>query len=373
MDVPTLERWQKLLQEEINWDYLLQIARRHKLMPLLYWHLHQTNPAIVPPSIWQQLQQYFDESCERNQFLTVELLNLLSLFERHSILAIPYKGSALSIEAYGDLSLRLFRDIDLLVHPQDLKKSKKLLIDNGYILVSELFWENDFRSQDGRIVIDLHREITPKFFSFSFEFDDFRQRLKTILINNTPVLSFSTEDLILILCVYLARDCWQKKEKLVQVCDIAELIRTYPSINWGWLVQKSAELGSQRMLFLGLFLAKELCDIHLPDKVLEQIKADPMITSLAMQVCQWFFKEDAPDLGLERKLFYLKVRERLQDIIVHIPYLVEYSVTPSKTDQDFLFLPDSISFLYYLVRPIRLITQSVMRLFDRFFNNIFQN
>jgi len=51
-----------------------------------------------------------------NFFLTKELLELLTLFEAHCIPASPYKGPALAIMAYGNLALRQFSDLNILVH-----------------------------------------------------------------------------------------------------------------------------------------------------------------------------------------------------------------------------------------------------------------
>lgn len=367
IDFATVERLKTLLQENINWEYLIDIAIQHGVMPLLYWNLNKNCPEKVPDITLRQLRDKFEANAGSNLFLTGELLKLLELFASHDIPAIPFKGAALTASAYGNLAFRQFSDLDILVHKQDTRKAKELLIFYGYQLTSELFWENQFISEDGRVNIDLHRQITPRFFSFSLNFDELWKRLQPVSLTGASVLTLSPEDSLLILCVYLARDCWQHQERLIQICDIAELLRTYQEqIDWEQLLKQATELGSQRMLFLGLFLAHTLLEAAIPEEIWQKIQVDSVVQFLAVQVCDWLFLTDnISDLGLERKLFYIRVRERRQDIIPHFPYLIGYWITPSQTDRDFFPLPDSLSFLYYLVRQLRLVGQYGLRLFKR--------
>jgi hypothetical protein len=44
---------------------------------------------------------------------------------------VPFKGPALAVQAYGDLSLRQYDDLDLLIHEADVPRAYQLLIANG--------------------------------------------------------------------------------------------------------------------------------------------------------------------------------------------------------------------------------------------------
>lgn len=367
IDPQTVDRIKKLLQEEdLDWTYLIQTGCQHCVIPLLYFSINNTCSEAVPLSIISQLRQDFHANFVQNIFFTKKLLKILDLFAANNIRAIPFKGPVLAVSVYGNLAFRQFCDLDILVHKQDIRKAKELLISQGYRLTSELFWQNEFVSQDGRFNIDLHRAITPRYFSFSLDFDGLWERLQPVSLTGKTVPNLSPEDLLLILCVYLVRDCWQKQERLIQICDIAELLRAFEGLDWRWIIEQATRLGSKRILFLGLLLAHNLLEAELPEEILQRIQADSVVKSLAAQVREWLFCEtDTSNFGLDRKLFYVKVRERLQDIIPHFPYFLDYWITPSQTDCDFFPLPDYLSFLYYLVRQIRLIGQYGVRLFKR--------
>jgi len=45
---------------------------------------------------------------------------------------IPYKGPTLALAVYGNLALREFTDLDILVQTQNVRQAAELLKDRGY-------------------------------------------------------------------------------------------------------------------------------------------------------------------------------------------------------------------------------------------------
>ena len=131
-DAERSERIGALLQHDLDWEYLLPMAQRHALVPMLFRHLNTIGPEAVPSAPWQQLRQRFHSNARHNLFLTGELLKLLRLLATHNIPAIPFKGPVLAVAVYGDLALRQFVDLDLLVQPQAVLQVKALLHTLGY-------------------------------------------------------------------------------------------------------------------------------------------------------------------------------------------------------------------------------------------------
>ncbi len=67
-----------------------------------------------------------------NILLTHELQKLLALFADNDVRAVPYKGPALALQLYGNVALRQFSDLDILVHPRDVLRARDLLLAEGY-------------------------------------------------------------------------------------------------------------------------------------------------------------------------------------------------------------------------------------------------
>jgi len=359
-------RVETLLKEDIDWNYVLEIAGRHGVMPLLYWNLNAICPEAVPKPILDQLREYFQRNAQINMLMAGELLKLLNLFKANGISAVPYKGPALAATIYGNLALRpRFLDLDILVREQDVLKAKDLLLSQGYrpgyeltprqeMVLLQASHEYPFVNDDNKVAVELHWKITSRHFSFSLDHERLWKRVEPRRLAGEEVLTFSPEDLLLILCVHGAKHCWRVLE---WICGVAELIRTNESLKWTQVIDQAKGTGSERMLFLGLFLASDLLGASLPGDVAQRVKADLAVRALAVQVREQLFrKADSPPGPLDpksfkKRLFHLRARERLQDRVRHCMHLV---VSPTPWDWG-LSLPAALFLFNYVLRPIRLI------------------
>lgn len=323
-DSAIVERIRALLREDIDWAYLTHTALQHGVMPLLYRSLYTTCPEAVPGAILDQLRGHFYANALRNFFLTRELLRLLKLFEAHGIPAIPYKGPVLAASVYGDLALRQFGDLDILVYQRDVPRAKDLLISQGYRLRGlrtsaqeeaslQVRHHYLFVSDDGRVTVELHWRIMERHFPFPLDPERLWERIEWVSLAGAMVRHFLPEDLLLILCVHGSKPwhCWQR---LGWICDVAELIRVHQGLDWGRVMAQAGRLGSERRLFLGLCLARDLLGTALPEEVRQRMQADPVVKSLAAQVCERLFREaDDPPGGFAEFRFHLRAIERRQD------------------------------------------------------------
>lgn len=236
------------------------------MLSLLYSNLKALCPDAVPEATLNELQDHFNTNAARNLFVTHELLILLDLFDRHGIQAIPFKGPTLAASAYGDLCLRTFGDLDILVRKQDVLVAEDLLISQGYCpkppiesasKTDDLEWMNadSFVSEDRRIGIDLHWEIAEKFYFLPLDTERFWEHVYPVSLIGTTVHSFSIETMLLILCVQGAKDGWKS---LKHICDVAELLRVPRPIDWKGLMEQCSRAGAKRIVALGLLLANEV-------------------------------------------------------------------------------------------------------------------
>ena len=379
IDPITAKRIKALVKEDLKWDYLIQTAASHNVIPLLYQSLNKICPEAVAKITLNQLRNKFLVNYAHNICLAKELLKLLNLLKKYGIPAIPFKGPVLAASVYSNLALREFCDLDILVREQDFLQAIEILSQNEYqptdkrwllsdtqYAASQLY-SNEYSlvSHDGEIHLDLHHRIIAKqYFSVEIDFEYWWQRLEPVSMLNTTVLNFQPEDLLLILCVHGSKHLWSR---LGWLCDIAELIRLYQEIDWVKLMEKSRSWGCERMLLLSLFLANNLLGVELPLIVHQRIQADPESQSLAKQVLnQLFYNPNGEIEGLvnNKLIFNFRMIERPQD---KIRYCVHYLfwrwgwlsiwrlITPTFQDRDFFPLHNNFYFLYYLIRPVRLV------------------
>ena len=296
LDDVAVERLLALLQHTLDWVWLLGAAEQNGMAPLLYWHLNRLAPAAVPGAVLDDLRQRFLANARRTLLLTGELLRLLPLFAGHGIRAIPFKGPTLAAYAYGNVALRHFMDLDLLIAPADLPRARQLLAAEGYR--SELSLAPDqedaylasigqlpFVTEGGTCLVELHARIAPRAFHFPLGPERLWARLRPLSLGGREIHTLAGEDLLLVLCAHGAKHLWAS---LGWVCDVAELLRAGPAMNWAAVMEEARSLRCVRILLLGLVLAHDLLQAPMPEDLLGQART-PTLRALAAQACRQMF------------------------------------------------------------------------------------
>jgi Uncharacterised nucleotidyltransferase len=383
----TAERMKALIHQGIDWVGLLEQADQHSLGVLLYHCLRDTCSELVPSEILSQLRTDYYYNVLRTMGLSTELLKLLELFEQHHTPVVAFKGPILAAIAYGDIALRSFDDLDLLVQWQDYLKPRSLLLVHGYqphdhldeypaeidcIKASQDFGEYMMcRDADG-ICIDIHGRLASiNSFFLTADFSCFWDRLQPITLVNQTVLSFCPEDLLLYLCVSGVRDGWIS---LRSICDVAEVIRSHPLLDWVQVSREAKKLRIERMLFLGLTLANQILDVELPSEVWQWAIADAKAQKLARQVKQQIMGERegfGTTPSIEKFRFYLAAMqgwdEKLKFCLGLVQRAIRLSVKPNLKDHALLPLPPAFHGLYYFLRPVRLLKDHGIHVFKLIF------
>jgi len=120
-----------LAARNFGWDLAVRIATWHAVAPIMYRVL-SVCPESVPPAILADLRQRFRVNTMRNTYLARELVRITNGLSEKGVRAMALKGPVLAQAAYGDLGLRQFVDLDILVHPSDLGMTREVLASSGY-------------------------------------------------------------------------------------------------------------------------------------------------------------------------------------------------------------------------------------------------
>jgi hypothetical protein len=362
-----------LLQADTDWEYVLRMALRHRMVPLMYWHLSEDSLDTVPEHILGWLQDRFHANRLRNLLLAGELLKLLGELEAYGISAIPYKGPVLAASAYGDLALREFGDLDVLIHKKDVLRAREILTSLGYEPrhrmtstqeAASLQYDRQypFVRDDGSIV-ELHWTPAPRAVSYFLSPEQFWGNTRRVRLGGGTVSTFGPEDTILVLCVHGSSHLW---ERLSWICDVAELVQASADLNWELLVERAEAYKVKRMLHLGLFLTSNLLDVVLPEKILREVRADQVVQRLAAQVRGHLFSENRHSYQAfepaTRWRFHLRMIERSCD---KLRYCIHRATTPTQDDWELMPLPVALFPCYRLLRPIRLSGAAGRRSADR--------
>lgn len=356
---PDAPRIRALATAGINWHAFLDLAARHRVRPLVYKTLRSTCWESIPKNVqgeWEDVYRLFTGG---NLFLAAELLRVIAEFDSAKIPVAAMKGAVIAAMAYGDLALREYEDIDLLIAETDFSRAVDLLKQLGY----QPFWkysdhkvlqflrhvgEYTLTNSARRATIDLHWRVSTKAAALSPSLSDFPSGLQPLSFAGKNILSFAPEDLPLYLT---AQGGWDKWSDLRRICDLAEFLRRFPEIDWEKPMHTAERLGGLRSMLTGLSLSSAMLGAEIPAPALRRIRADVLVPRLADQAIRELQSEPTSREAVRRYLFQLKAKKGLAGKIA-----LAYSILVDRTPHDgnWIMLPRPLWWLYVLLRPLRM-------------------
>ena len=368
---PMRDRILELVRGPLDWTNLVALAERHGLRPLLHRHIESLAPDAVPPPIFKLLWAWTERTRSRNRAMAKELLRLLALLDAKGIPALPYKGPALAVSIYGDLALREFGDLDVLVRQEDMPGAIALLIEQGLepayalrpvdqaeLIHSPLHYHLALIHPVSSLMVELHWMTDLDFPVEAMSQRCWWTRTPELALEQGRVRAFTAPELLLILCLHGSKHHWMSLGWLV---DVAELIRQHPDMRWECVLQHARTHGCARRLALGLHLADLLLDAPVPSRVLQRIANISAIHRLSGEVMRNLF--DAQSTGKGR-LAALRLDLALYDARrLRWRHLLRVIFAPSIKEWLWWRRYRGLQFLAYPARIIRLACRSASAIF----------
>lgn len=340
------------IQRVESWDQLIGAAEYHGLVPLLAAGVLSGRTDHVPPEVWQRLRAAQIDASMREMYHSTKLGAVLGILQRAGVSVVPLKGPRLGELLYVEPGTRPSSDLDLLVHERDVDKVLQVLQVEGYQLreylahlpASKLVnWATEVSLYPSAgIPLDLHWRLAPRDYPFQLSVDLLWQS--------------SAEGLMLYLCVHGTKHQWMR---LIWLSDIARLVQM--GLNWERLQALAAETRCERPLRLGLLLAHDLLGSDLPEEVLEECRAEPIVVELAQDLVERLSDAVPGDpQGWETTIFTVRLAERWWDKVRHFAALLR---APTEAELRMIQLPPALFPLYYPIRAVRLAGRSMLRRF----------
>lgn len=367
-DLDTREELATLFDGQVDWGRLVTAARYHRFIPFLFTFLKSVPEPRLEPGILEEIERLFHRTVKWNMLVTAELLFLADNLHDGGIPVIPLKGPVLSQLLYGNISQREFDDLDILIRREDFKKTKEVLMALGYqpeqmanpvqdSLVTRSRHHFQFYNPGSACVVEVHWEISPRIYSFNLDMAEVWNRVKPLTLSGRDLACLSPEDTLLILCEHGTRHYWKR---LLWIADLARLVE-WNGLDWPWVLQQSRNIGSERVLLLGISLAETVFHANSPPLVSQRIQDDPEVRKLTLRILGEIFSGRAvfspvsspdgiPDITEE--LLYLQARERFRD---RMRYYLRRGTSPTREDLDSYILPGFLSPLYPVIRIGRMI------------------
>jgi hypothetical protein len=346
-----------------DWNGFIHLAEHHGVLALVAGDV--LDRSEVPVEIKQSLHSFYATNVKRSLWLAAELTAILDHFAKKGVSAIPYKGPVLAQSAYGNLALRTFHDLDLLIPPAQFAPAKNALAEIGFDPSQALSppverfymrtgYERSFDGAAGRNMVELQWDLLPRFYAVDcsaagMSVDALLARSGRISLGAAEVPCLSPEDSLLALCLHAAKHLWAR---LIWVADISATLRSV-EIDFDAVAHRARAMGITRIVAVSLRLAEQLLHAQLPDAARQLITRHPEELILTNEFVARLTRSATYDF--ESADYFLKIRRLRERPSDRWRYLWRLLWTPGPGELAAIKLPEPLFPLYRVVRLGRLL------------------
>jgi hypothetical protein len=274
-----------------DWGKVIRYAQQHGLTLQLCQKLEETSLSLAPPAS-ELVKCDVRRIAYQNLFLTAELLRVMQAFVAENIAAIPYKGPVLAASTYGDLGMRSFCDLDILVSEKDVARVLKIMPELGYREEFSLTpaqekeylcstCEYNFHHDSNQIWVEIHWHVIPPRFGMTFDFDRLWYRAGFLSVGGSELRVLSREDELMVLSVHGFKHLW---DCLKWVCDVANLLSAPEELDWSYILSEADRIGAMRVVLVAASLANQMFQSCLPEPIRLRLEDDSAAVSIAREI-----------------------------------------------------------------------------------------
>jgi len=342
----------QMLEEGIDWTAFVRKTVAHGLAGLAGHTLARLAPDAVPGDIRAAFQAFIEQTRKSNQVLVDELAQLIGSLADRGVETIPFKGPVLAKQAFGDLGLRGFRDLDLLIRDRDRDETVRILCERGYERQGKLT-EAQFRLihrlqgqeimfKPGIAAVEPHTRLTSLKMALDIDYEGLWRRARRENIFGHQMLSFAPEDTLLVLAIHGGKELWWD---IKWACDIADFIAAHPGLDWNAIATRARKQGCYRMLLVATSLARHQLGAQVPDFIATAETSDPAVEQITGRIlARW--EADDPGGPPSNKTLSMDRLNLHDGLIRRISYVVRTLFLPGPQHVPLATLPEALNFAY---------------------------
>jgi hypothetical protein len=261
-------------------DRIWNLSLTHGVAPLLHNALRRAASPITASGAGD-LHALRRANMVRGTLALRQRDEVLSILQREGIPVLTLKGAALANTWYGDMSLRPFIDIDLLVPREKVRHARELLLQAGYEEGPNPGADHHLPPLirlDRPCFIELHYDLTRLAHCFQPSFDDLYSRSMTLpSARDVSVRTLSAEDTLIHLCLHaLAHIDHDHGWQLRHLCDLSRHIDAF-TIDWVSYRKRARSLGVEAGCAAVLALGHIVAGAKVADEYLDRVTGTELL------------------------------------------------------------------------------------------------
>lgn len=284
---------QRLAADVGDWERVVALTAAHRVEGLVHHAVHSAG-IDTPVGVAAQIAAMAEEVKRKSLQGVGEALRICGLLQAAAIDFRVIKGLPVAVIAYQTVTLKNSLDLDLLVHPQDVVSTVRLLEQTGY--VQKRPWrpldDEEFRSWSvvakeawfvgARGQVDLHWDLLDQPAVLA-GLDPWADPQLVSLVGGSGVPTLPDAAHLAYLAAHGAMSGWSR---LKWLADFAAFLSARMPEEQERLCRTARALTEPRVIDHGLILARELLGSPLPIPLPGQHDASEQLARIAIEVIQ---------------------------------------------------------------------------------------
>ncbi len=278
------------------WEEIIALALSHGVAPLLHRSLQASGGlAALQEPVRKRLNDERRATGFANLRRCAVFKDIALAFAERNIPLIALKGLHLAELVYRDISLRPMDDVDILVPRAELGKAVATLQRMGYGPEEDMSSSAEalldfshavaLEHRGLGILIELHWTLVKQGYGYEPSTEAIWRTAAPGKLADAEVPLMSPEFLLLHVCAHLA--CHHSfLLELRALCDIAEIVRACPALDWPVVIDQGQRHGWGRGVAAALRLARDYLGAAVPGDVLAALGSDTLAPAMLSEALE---------------------------------------------------------------------------------------
>jgi len=267
-----------------DWDEVVLNVIERGMGPLFYTKLSKlSNHTFIADVNKEQLKQIYYWTLSRGMLMYSVFTKAVKALNANGIKVIVLKGAYLSEKLYGDIALRQFSDIDLLVNEEFGVKCIKILEQIGFKPFGNSVYDM-IREHTGivhylpmvlnGVSIEIHIRLHLKSNNYNIKVNEFIASAIPVNISDVNVYALNTYDLLIHLCVHLDTHFAKGGIQFNGFSDIVNVVDIYGAdIDWCDFIESCRNHECEKVVFKYLYIAFKYFNVTIPEQIIIQYES----------------------------------------------------------------------------------------------------
>lgn len=357
-------RIRALLDSPLHWDVVLGLAARWEVEPVALTNLLALAGDRLPKAVADEATLRRWAARASSWKMTTLFLDVLRAVDGAGIPSMVLKGPGVALLGYGDVTLRTFADLDLLVRPSDAPAVRELLVSRGFTPAYRADAEpvliragHALELSDRQTQVEIHTALVSRHLNVDLPAAALWEESHMMPCLDSSIRVPALHHLYVYLCMHGAKHRWKLPR---WACDVAQIDATVGLAEAVAIVRLAERTHTRRLVALGARLASALTDGERmnvsPDALAPAATTHALV---AEAQASWYGGPERPGTNalsilhpaLPSVRYWMTGRERLVDRLA-TPLLLALGTAPEDA---------SAGSLRVLRRPLRLGTALARR------------